>query len=149
MPTTYTKTQLTSPDITTASADLHDCTSWQTIHSLKFDHLPLLTILSIHHKTKTTCFHFTKTNKNLIGHYLNNILGISSLTDHTLQMFMRQTNTLPRQFWMLTDSLFLKKITTAQITLTYPCISATLSITITIYANKTDQTNKSLLLTIT
>ena len=33
----------TSPNITTASADLHDCTSWQTIHSLISDHLPLFT----------------------------------------------------------------------------------------------------------
>ena len=33
--------QPTPPDITIASADLHDCTSWQTIHSLTFDHLPL------------------------------------------------------------------------------------------------------------
>ena len=52
--------QPTSPDITTASADLHDCTHWQTIHSLTSDHLPLLTKLSIHHKTKTTHSHFTK-----------------------------------------------------------------------------------------
>ena len=53
-----------SPDIHTASADLHDCTSWETIHSLKSDHLPLFTALSIHHKTKTTCSHFTKTITN-------------------------------------------------------------------------------------
>ena len=56
--------QPTSPDITTASADLHDCTCRQTIHPLTSDHLPLLTTLSIHHKTKTTCSHFTKTLKN-------------------------------------------------------------------------------------
>ena len=31
----------TSSDITTTSADLHDCTSWQAIHSLTYDHLPL------------------------------------------------------------------------------------------------------------
>ena len=37
--------QSTSPDIITASVDLHDCTSWQTIHSLTSDHLLLLTIL--------------------------------------------------------------------------------------------------------
>ena len=55
------QTQLSiSSDITTASADLHDCTSWKTIHSLTSDHLPLLTTLSIHHKTKTTRSHFTK-----------------------------------------------------------------------------------------
>ena len=42
---------------------------------------------------------------------------------------------------MLTDSSFLKKITTAQITLIYPCILANLSITITIFTNKTDQTH--------
>ena len=77
------------------------------------------------------------------------MLRISSPVDPTAQMFMRQTNTLSRQFWMLTDSSSLKKITTAQITLTYPCISASLSITVTIFANKTDQTYKSLLLTIT
>ena len=39
--------QPTSPDITTASADLHDCTSWQTIHFLTSDHLPLLTTLTL------------------------------------------------------------------------------------------------------
>ena len=38
--------QPTSPDITTASADSHNCTSWQTIHSLTPNHLPLLIILS-------------------------------------------------------------------------------------------------------
>ena len=57
-------TQPTSPDITTALIDLHDCTTWQTIHSLTSGHLPLLTTLSIHHKTKTTCSHFTKTITN-------------------------------------------------------------------------------------
>ena len=46
--------QPTSPDITTASADLHDCTSWQTIHSLTSGHLPLLTTFNKHHKTKQT-----------------------------------------------------------------------------------------------
>ena len=56
--------QPTSPDITTASADLHDCTSWHTIHYLTSDHLPSLTTRSIHHKTKTTCSHFTKTVTN-------------------------------------------------------------------------------------
>ena len=56
--------QPTLPDITTASADLHDCTSWQTIRSLTSDHLPLLTTLSIHHKTKITCFYITKTITN-------------------------------------------------------------------------------------
>ena len=30
--------QPTLPNITTASADLHDCTSWQTIYSLTFNH---------------------------------------------------------------------------------------------------------------
>ena len=57
------QTQSTSPEMTTA-LDLHDCTSWQTIHSLTFDHLPLLTTLSIQHKTKTTHSHFTKTITN-------------------------------------------------------------------------------------
>ena len=33
--------QPNSPDITTASADVHDCPSWETIHSLTTDHLPL------------------------------------------------------------------------------------------------------------
>ena len=56
--------QLTSPDITTASADLHYCISWQTIHSLTFDYLPLLTTFNMHHKTKTTHSHFTKTITN-------------------------------------------------------------------------------------
>ena len=32
----------TSPDIITASADLHDRTSWHTIHSFRSDHLPYL-----------------------------------------------------------------------------------------------------------
>ena len=34
------------------------------IHSLTSDHLPLLTTLTIHHKTKTTHSHFTKTITN-------------------------------------------------------------------------------------
>ena len=39
--------QPTSPDITTASTDLHDHTSWQTIHSITSDHhLSLLTTIS-------------------------------------------------------------------------------------------------------
>ena len=50
---------------------------------------------------------------------------------------------------MPTDFSSLKKIITAQITLTYPCIFASLSIITTIFANKTDQTHKSSLLTIT
>ena len=41
LPPNQTK-QPTSPDITTVSADLHNCTSWQTTHSLTSDHLPLL-----------------------------------------------------------------------------------------------------------
>ena len=56
--------QSTSPDMTTALVDLHDCTSWQTIHSLTSDQLPLLTTLSLHHKTTTTRFYFTKTITN-------------------------------------------------------------------------------------
>ena len=40
--------QSTLPDITTVSANLHNCTSWQTIHSLTFDHLSLLTTLSMY-----------------------------------------------------------------------------------------------------
>ena len=53
----------TTPDILTASADLHDCTSRQTIHSLTSKHLFLLTTLDIHHKTKPTHFQFIKTIK--------------------------------------------------------------------------------------
>ena len=60
LPSSQTQ-QPTSPDIITASADLHDCTCWQTIFSLTSNHLPLLTTLSINHKTKTIHFHFTKT----------------------------------------------------------------------------------------
>ena len=56
--------QPTSPDITIASADLHDCTSSQTNYSLTSNHLPLLTTFSIHHKTKTTRSHFIKTITN-------------------------------------------------------------------------------------
>ena len=52
--------QPTSPDITTVSANLHDCTCLQTICCLTSNHLPLLTTLNIHHKAKITCFHFTK-----------------------------------------------------------------------------------------
>ena len=33
------------PDITTASADLHDCNRWQSIHSLTSNHLFLLKAL--------------------------------------------------------------------------------------------------------
>ena len=56
--------QPTSSNITTASADWHDCTSWQIIHPLTSDHLPLLTTFNTHHKTKTTRSHFTKTITN-------------------------------------------------------------------------------------
>ena len=88
--------QPTSQDIITASADFHDCTSWQTIHSLTSDHLPLLTTLSIHHKVKTTHSHFTKTitnyqKANWIS--FNNMLRISS-ADPTAQIFMRATKHL-------------------------------------------------------
>ena len=90
--------QSTSPDISTASADLHDCACWQTIHSLTSNHLLLLTTLSIHHKIKTTCYHFTKTITNYqkaIGHHLNNMLMISFPIDPTAKYsFMRQTNIL-------------------------------------------------------
>ena len=67
----------------------------------------------------TTCFSIykimclSKTTKRLIGHHLNKMLRISSPTDPTAQMFMRQANTLSKQFRMLTDSLSLKEITTA------------------------------------
>ena len=45
----FNKTQQsTLPDITTVSANLHNCTRWQTIHSLTFDHLSLLTTLSMY-----------------------------------------------------------------------------------------------------
>ena len=88
--------QPTSPEISTASGDLHCCTSWQTIHSLTSNHLPLFITLSIHTNTKTTCFHFTKTItiKKLIEHPLNNMFRILSPTDPTPLMFLRQTNTL-------------------------------------------------------
>ena len=66
------------------------------------------------------------------------MLRISSPADPTAQMFMRQTNTLSRQFWMLTDSSSLKEIATAEITLTYPCISTTLSIIIICKQNRSD-----------
>ena len=56
--------QPTSQDMTTASEDLHDCTSWPTIHSLTSDHLPLHTTLSIYRKTKRARPHFTKTKTN-------------------------------------------------------------------------------------
>ena len=59
------------------------------------------------------------------------MMRISSPADPTAQMFKRQTNTLSRQFWMLTDSLSLKENITAQITLTCPCISSSF-ITVTI-----------------
>ena len=97
-----------------------------------------------------TNFHFTKTisTERPIGHHLTNMLRLSSPTDLKAQMFMRQTNTLSRLFWILTDSSCLKEITTAQIILTNPCISTSLSIIITIFVNKTDQIHKSLLLTI-
>ena len=60
----YKTQQPTLSDVTTPSSDLHDCTSWQTIHSLTLDYLPLLNTLSIHHKTKTVRSHFTKTITN-------------------------------------------------------------------------------------
>ena len=75
--------QPTSPDITTASDDLHDCTSWQAIHSLTFYYLANLTILIIHHKTKTTLSYFTKTITKLpIGYHLNMLKISSPQTPH-------------------------------------------------------------------
>ena len=56
--------QPTSSGSTTASTDLHYCTSWQTIHSFTSDHSTLITTLSIYHKTKTAHSHFTKTITN-------------------------------------------------------------------------------------
>ena len=81
--------QPTLPDITIVSTHLNDCISWQTIHSLTSNHLPLLSTLSIHHQNKTTGFHFTKTiktTKKPIGHHLNNILRISSSENSIAQM---------------------------------------------------------------
>ena len=139
--------QPTSSDITIASADLHDSTSWQTIHSLTSDHLPLLSDPSIHHKIKITRFYFTKiltnyrkTDRKLFKQHVEVLF---SYRFHNTNV-QRLTNTLSRQFWMLTHSSSL-----AQITLTYSCISTSLCIIVTIFANKTDQTHKSLLLTIT
>ena len=80
------------------------------------------------------------------------MLRFSSPTDPTAQMFMRQTNTLSRQFWMPTGSSSLKVITTAQITHTYPYTITTFAsffITVTIFGNKTDKVYKSYLLSIT
>ena len=131
--------QPTSSDVITASADLDDCTSSQTIHFLTSD----LTTLIIHHKTKTTRFHFTKT----ITNYQKADWKSFKHVKRSAQMFMRQTKTLSRQFGMPIDSSSLKEIKTAQITLTCPCISIFISITVTIFANKTDQTHKSLLST--
>ena len=114
------------------------CITWQTIHSLTSNHLPLLTV-SMQHKTKRTCFHFTKTITNYQKAdwtSLNNMLRILSSTNPTAQMFMRQINTLSRQFWMPTDSSSPKKITATQIILTYSCVSTSLSITINIDAKK-------------
>ena len=53
--------QPTVPNITTVPADLHDCTNWQTIHSLTSNHLPLHTTLSKNYKTNS---HFTETITN-------------------------------------------------------------------------------------
>ena len=107
------KQQPTLPDITTASADLHDYTSWQTIHSPTS--LSLLTTLSIHHKTKTTRFHCTKTIKNY------------QKADWT-------------SFKQRVENLISYRTPQHK--------SASLSTTVTIFANKIDQTHKSLLLTI-
>ena len=72
----------TSPDITTGSADLQDCTGRLTIHPLMSNHLPLLITFSIHHKTKTTRFHFTKTitnyqkaNRTSFKRYVENLIS--------------------------------------------------------------------------
>ena len=76
MSTTQSIQQPTS-DIATVSAYLHKYTSWQTIHSLTFDHLSLLTTLSVHHKIKTTRFHFTKTIKTIkrpIGQHVEHLI---------------------------------------------------------------------------
>ena len=74
-----------SREITIASADLHDCACWQTIHSLTSDYLSLLTTFSKHNKTKANHFHFTKSNslkyQKADLHHLNNMLRIASVID--------------------------------------------------------------------
>ena len=137
--------QPTLPNITTASADLHDYTNWGTIQSLTSDHLPLLITLSIHYKTKTTRSHFTKTiaiyQKEDLTSFKQHVEKLIFCRPHSTNV--HEANKHLIKAFLDGDRLsFLKEITTAQTTFTYPCISASLSITVTIFANKNDQTHK-------
>ena len=143
--------QLTSPDITSASTDLHHCTYWQTIHSLTYDYLLLFTTLSIQHKTKTTHFHFTKTitnyqkaNWTLFKQHVEDLI---SHRPHSTNV--HEANKCFTKAIMDANKLFIPKGNHNSTNHTHPCIFASLSIIITIFANKTDQTHKSLLLKIT
>ena len=143
--------QPTSPDITTALANLHNCTRWLTLHSHTSDCLPLLTTLSIHHKTKTTHSHFTKTitnyqkaNWTLFKQHVENTI---SCRPHSTNV--HETNKHLIKAILDADRLFIPKGNHSNtIIFTCLCISTSFFITVTIFANKTDQTHKSLLLTI-
>ena len=54
--------QATSPDITTISTTLYNCTTWHTIHTLNLDHLHLITTINTRTKYKLQQNRHTFTN---------------------------------------------------------------------------------------
>ena len=140
--------QFTVPEMNTASANLHNFTIGQIIHSLKSNLLLLLTALSIHHKTTITSLHFIETIPITKGNQISfrqHVEDLISYRPHTTKVHETSKHLIKAIFDA--DRLFiLKEITTIQITLTYPCIFASLSIKKIRFPNKIDQVHKSLLL---
>ena len=144
--------QLTSPDITTASADLHDCISSHTIHSLTSDYLSLLTTLSIYHKTKTARPHFIKTKTNNqkadSTSFKQHVENLITCRHHSTNVHNANKHLIKTILGI--DRFFIPKGNHNSTNHTrLPTHICSLSITVTIFANKTDQIYKSLLLTIT
>ena len=125
-----------------------DCTSWRTIHSLTSDYLPLLTTHIIHYKTKTTHSHFTKTITNYQKadwtSFKQHVEKLISCKLHSTSVHVANKHFI--EAILDANRLFIPKGNHNSTNHTHPCISTSLSIIITIFTNKTDQTHKSLLL---
>ena len=130
--------QPTLPNNSTARAGLHDCTSWQTIHSLISDHVPLLTTLSVHHKTKTTHFHFTKTitkyQKTNWTSFKQHVENLISCRPHNTNVYEANKHLI--RAILDADRCFISKENHNSSNYTHPYISASLSITVTIFTKK-------------
>ena len=100
---------------------------------------------AMHHKTKTTPSHFTKTktsyqkfNWTSFKHHIEDFIFYRPHFTNVHKVSMRQTNILSRQYWMRTNSSSLKKIKTAQIALIYQGKSASLLNNVITLVNETD-----------